>query len=65
MTEPSWIKKVSMPCGCAVDVDTRHFTKGDRGVRCSRHERAFIVSAVMPATPDHRVTAEIPYPQEE
>lgn len=54
-------KDVPMPCGCSVTISTEHFGTGERGVSCTRHERAFVISAVLPAEVVHRVTREIRY----
>lgn len=54
-------KVVELPCSCSVTVNTEQFASGDRGVSCSRHERAFVISAVLPKDPVHEVTREIRY----
>lgn len=56
-------KQIRLPCKCIIEMDVSNFKSGDRGVSCPRHERAFVISAVLPTEPDHRVTKEIQYQQ--
>lgn len=54
-------KSIDLPCGCDVEIDTEMFPSGERGVACQRHERSFVIAAVMPKEPVHKVTRERRY----
>lgn len=56
-----YLKPIQLPCTCTLEVDVTTFRTGDRGVACDRHERSFVISAIVPKEPEHRITSEIAY----